>query len=79
MHEGLSGRSPQGPTWLGLSSDYHKESALEVGGGPFIQQQLGTPVWDGEGQAASHKTFPWLCKQVFVEWIHKWLNELATG
>lgn len=73
MHEGLSSQSPREPTRPSLSPNYHKESGLEeLGkGGPFVHQQLGTPVSGGEGQAASHKTFPWLCKQTFVEGIDK--------
>ena len=31
-------------------------------GGPFIQQQLETPVGAWEGEAASQMTFLWPCK-----------------
>lgn len=81
MHGGFPGPSPGGPTRSRLWPDNHVESGLDRLGsrGPFNQQQLGTPVLDGDGQAASRKSFPWLCKQVFVERINKQLNELATG
>ena len=43
-------------------------------GGPFIQQQLETPVGDEE-RLCPRWAFYCRAEQVFAEWVNEWMNE----
>lgn len=84
MEWGLSRWSPWGPTWLRHSPNYHKESGLGwLGNGVIHSQQLKL-LWEMSRRGWSSKThtmwpFHSHAKQVFVNHMNKWWNEVVAG